>query len=167
MTDKLTPQKRSWNMSHIRSANTKPEIVLRSVLHRMGFRFRVHRRGLPGQPDIILPKYRTVIFVNGCFWHQHPGCIEAVRPKTNEKYWTAKLEDNVKRDRKNYRALRKQGWKVIRFWECDIEKDPIRIAMRIAKDLRGVVQGSAEHALPPRTELLRAAESRAGYNKKR
>lgn len=167
MTDKLTPQRRSWNMSRIRSAGTKPEMVLRSVLHRMGFRFRLHRRGLPGRPDIVLPKYHTVIFVHGCFWHQHPGCIEAVRPKTNEKYWAAKLEGNVKRDKKNRRALRREGWRVFRFWECQIEKDPIRIAMRIAKELRGITQEAAEYALPPRTELLKAAESRAGYNKKR
>jgi DNA mismatch endonuclease, patch repair protein len=167
MTDKLTPQRRSWNMSRIRSADTKPEIVLRSVLHRMGFRFRVHRRGLPGRPDIVLPKYRTVIFVHGCFWHQHPRCNEAERPKSNTKYWTVKLDDNVKRDMKNRRALRKEGWKVFRFWECEIEKAPIRIAMQIAKELRGVAHESAEYALPPRAVLLRAAESRAGYSKKR
>jgi len=166
MTDKLTPRRRSWNMSRIRSANTKPEIVLRSVLHRMGFRFRIHQRGLSGRPDIVLPKYRTVIFVHGCFWHQHPGCIEAVRPKTNEKYWTAKLDGNVKRDRKNHQNLRKEGWRVFRFWECEIEKDPIRVATRITKELRGFARGSAEYALPSRIELLRAAESRAGYNKK-
>lgn len=154
-------------MSRIRSADTKPEMVLRSVLHRMGFRFRLHCRELPGRPDIVLPKYHMVIFVHGCFWHQHPGCIEAVRPKTNEKYWAAKLEGNVKRDKKNRRALCREGWRVFRFWECQIEKDPIRIAMRIAKELRGVTQESAEYALPSRTELLRSAESRAGYNKKR
>jgi len=167
MTDKLTPQRRSWNMSRIRSADTKPEMVLRSVLHRMGFRFRLHRQRLLGRPDIVLPKYHTVIFVHGCFWHQHPGCIEAVRPKTNEKYWAAKLEGNVKRDDKNRRALRREGWRVFRFWECQIEKDPVGIAMRIAKELRGFTQESAEYALPSRIELLRAAESRAGYNKKR
>lgn len=167
MTDKLTSQRRSWNMSRIRSADTKPEILLRSVLHRMGFRFRVHRQGLPGRPDIVLPKYRTVIFVHGCFWHQHPGCIEAVRPKTNMKYWTAKLDGNIKRDRKNFLALRKEGWNVFRFWECEIEKDPIRIAMQIAKELRGVTEERAGYILPTRTVLLRAAESRAGYNKKR
>lgn len=167
MTDKLTPKRRSWNMSRIRSANTKPEIILRSVLHRLGFRFRVHRRDLPGRPDIVLPKYHTIIFVHGCFWHQHPGCVEAVRPKSNENYWTAKLEGNVKRDKKNCQALRHEGWRVFRFWECEIEKDPIRIATRIAKVLRGVVRRSAENALPSRTELLRVAESRAGYNTKR
>lgn len=167
MTDNLSSQRRSWNMSRIRSTDTKPEIVLRSVLHRMGFRFRLHCRGLSGRPDIVLPKYNTVIFVHGCFWHQHPGCIEAVRPKSNKKYWTAKLEGNVKRDMKNRRALRREGWRVFRFWECQIEKDPIRIAMRVAKHLRGIAQESTEYALPPRAELLKAAESRAGCNKRR
>ena len=167
MTDKLTPQRRSWNMSRIRSTDTKPEMVLRSVLHRMGLRFRVHRRGLPGRPDIVLPKYHTVIFVHGCFWHQHPGCIEAVRPKSNKSYWMAKLDNNIKRDRKNIKALRHEGWRVFRFWECEIEKDPICIASRIAKELRGDEHPPARYALPARAELLRTAESRAGYNKKR
>lgn len=167
MTDKLTPQKRSLNMRRIRSVDTKPEIIVRSVLHRMGFRFRVNYSGLPGRPDIVLPRYRAVVFVHGCFWHQHSGCIEAVRPKSNEKYWTAKLEGNVKRDRKNYQLLHCAGWRVFHFWECEIEKDPARIAVRLAQELRGVVQKSAEHVLPPRAELLRAAELRAGYNKKR
>jgi DNA mismatch endonuclease, patch repair protein len=136
MTDKVSKEKRSWNMSRIRSTNTKPEMLLRSMLHRMGLRFRLHQRGLAGRPDIVLPKYRTVIFVHGCFWHQHPGCIEAVRPKTNQKYWETKLDGNVTRDRKNQQVLRKQGWSVFRIWECQIEKDPILIAGRIAKDLR-------------------------------
>lgn len=137
------------------------------MLHRIGFRFRLHQRGLPGRPDIVLPKYRTVIFVHGCFWHQHPGCIEAVRPKTNQKYWVAKLEGNVKRDRKNRHALRKQGWRVFRFWECQIEKDPIIIAMWIAKELRGTTHASMECRLPSKIELLRAAEVRAGYTTKK
>jgi DNA mismatch endonuclease (patch repair protein) len=136
MADLLTPQRRSWNMSRIRSAHTKPEMLLRSSLHRMGFRFRVQCKGLPGRPDIVLPKYHTVIFVHGCFWHQHPGCIEAVRPKTNETYWTAKLESNMKRDKKNCRALRCQGWRVLKYWECEIEKNPSRIVTQISKKLR-------------------------------
>lgn len=135
MADKLSKEKRSWNMSRIRSTDTKPEILLRSALHSMGFRFRLHQRGLPGRPDIILPKYRTVIFVHGCFWHQHPGCIEAVRPKTNQKYWETKLDGNVERDRKNQQALREQGWNVAQVWECQIKKDPFSIAMQITKNL--------------------------------
>jgi DNA mismatch endonuclease (patch repair protein) len=143
-------------MSRIRSSDTKPEMLLRSALHRMGFRFRVHKKGLPGRPDIVLPKYHAVIFVHGCFWHQHPGCIEAVRPKTNQEYWTAKLENNVKRDRKNLETLRKGGWKVFRFWECEIEKDPIRISKQIHKKLQGISRGSEEYSV-----------TRLGYKQKR
>jgi len=167
MTDNLTPQRRSWNMSRIRSTDTKPEIILRSVLHRIGFRFRVNRRDLPGRPDIVLPKYHTVIFVHGCFWHQHPNCVEATRPKTNKNYWNAKLDGNEKRDRKNIQALYDKGWCVYRFWECEIKKNPIRIATQIAKELRGDTHLSTKYALPTRVELLRTAESIAGYNKKR
>ena len=135
MADNLSKEQRSWNMSRIHSADTKPEKLLRSVLHRMGFRFRLHQRGLPGRPDIVLPKYRAVIFVHGCFWHQHPGCIEAVRPKTNREYWEAKLDGNVSRDKKNQQALVEQGWRVFQVWECQIEKDPVFSALKIAKDL--------------------------------
>ncbi len=166
MTDNLSSQRRSWNMSRIRSTDTKPEIVLRSVLHRMGFRFRLHCRGLPGRPDIVLPKYNTVIFVHGCFWHQHPGCNEAVRPKTNVKYWVEKLEGNVKRDKRNHIALRRQGWRVFRLWECQIEKDPIRIAKQLAKKLREPIRESVLRDLPTRSELLMNAHIRAGFNSK-
>ena len=167
MTDKLTPQKRSRNMRRIRSVDTKPEIILRSVLHRMGFRFRVNHRGLPGRPDIVLPKYHSVVFVQGCFWHQHSGCLDAVRPKSNVAYWTAKLDGNVNRDRKNYQILQCQGWRVFRYWECEIEKDPISVAIRLAEKLRGVEKKSEQYPLPTRNKLLRAAELRAGYSKKR
>jgi DNA mismatch endonuclease (patch repair protein) len=137
MADKLSAKRRSWNMSRIRSENTKPEIMLRSQLHRMGFRFRVHHRGLPGRPDIVFPKYRTVVFVHGCFWHQHSGCIESVRPKTNQEYWNHKLDRNMERDRNSIRALRKAGWVVLRFWECEIEKNVNRVAKQIAKSMYG------------------------------
>ena len=166
MADKLTKQRRSWNMSRIRSTDTKPEMVLRSVLHRMGFRFQLHRKDLAGRPDIVLPKYQTVIFVHGCFWHQHSGCNEAVRPKTNKEYWTKKLDGNVKRDKKNRSALRRDGWKVLRFWECQIEKDPIGIAIRIEKELRGITRNAKDYSFPSRSELLRVAGSRAGGKKK-
>lgn len=167
MTDTLTPQKRSWNMSRIRSVDTKPEILLRSLLHRMGFRFRIHRRDLPGRPDIVLPKYRTVILVHGCFWHQHPGCIEAKYPKTNTEYWKAKLDGNVARDRRNQHALRKEGWRVLRYWECQLEKDPAGIALRLAKELRGTSLGTEDGSMPTRRKLLKAAETRAEYKRRR
>ena len=166
MTDTLTPKKRSWNMSRIRSIDTKPEILLRSLLHRLGFRFRIHRRDLPGRPDIVLPKFRTVILVHGCFWHQHPGCIEATYPKTNTKYWKAKLDGNVERDRRNQCALQKEGWRVLRFWECQLEKDPVGIALHLAKELRGTSLETEDYALPTRSELLKAAEIRADYKRR-
>jgi DNA mismatch endonuclease (patch repair protein) len=105
-------------MSRIKGQNTKPEIRVRSMLHQLGFRFRLHRSDLPGKPDITLPKYRTVIFVHGCFWHKHPGCRLAYTPRSNEAFWSEKLASNVKRDKRNQRALRKLGWSVRIIWEC-------------------------------------------------
>ena len=125
--DIWSKSKRSEVMSRIHGRNTKPELLVRSVLHRAGFRFSLRRKDLPGRPDIVLPKYRTVIFVNGCFWHQHRGCKEASRPKTRRKFWADKLDGNVCRDQRNYRALRKLGWRVIVVWECEVEKKPERV----------------------------------------
>ena len=112
-------------MGRIRGANTKPERLVRSMLHRMGLRFRLHRKDLPGKPDIVLPKHRTVIFVHGCFWHRHRGCRFAYTPKSRVEFWTRKFEQNVERDRRACRVLRRQGWRVITIWECqtqDLEK---------------------------------------------
>jgi len=122
MTDNLTKEKRSWNMSRIKGKNTKSELTVRSILHSMGFRFRIHRKDLPGTPDIVLPKYKTVIFVNGCFWHQHYGCKYATRPKSNQDFWDKKLNKNIDRDKENYKKLKELGFKVILIWECEIEK---------------------------------------------
>ena len=163
MTDKLSAHKRSWNMSRIRSRDTKPEMLLRSLLHRMGFRFRVQYKKLPGRPDIVLPRYKTVIFVHGCFWHQHSDCIEGTRPKSNTEYWKTKLENNVTRDRRNRLAIIELGWQVLRFWECELEKTPVQIATKIAETLRGVPPETSGNSLPSRKELLRAAEARARY----
>ena len=123
MADSLTPEHRSWNMSRIRSRDTKPERVVRSLLHGMGYRFTVNgpkNRTLPGRPDIVLPKYRTVIFVHGCFWHRHKGCKGTTTPKTRTDWWEAKFAGNVARDRRNQRSLRKEGWRVIVVWECEL-----------------------------------------------
>ena len=109
-------------MSRIRSKHTKPERIVRSLLHHMGYRFRFHRVDLPGCPDIVMPKYKTVIFVHGCFWHQHKGCREGVVPKTRRRYWRPKLRRNVTRDKEHAVALRKLGWRVVVVWECDAEK---------------------------------------------
>ncbi|MBK7919175.1 MAG: DNA mismatch endonuclease Vsr [Chloroflexi bacterium] len=96
---------------------------VRSLLHRRGFRFRLHRKDLPGQPDIVLPRYRTVIFVNGCFWHQHPGCKKATIPQNNHEFWKEKLERNILRDKEQIHQLEQEGWRVIITWECDIKED--------------------------------------------
>jgi len=106
-------------MSRIRSKDTKPEITVRSALHRLGFRFRLHRRDLPGNPDIVLPRHQAVIFVHGCFWHRHRNCPLAYKPKTRKAFWTSKFDGNVQRDRRNRTALRKAGWKVLVIWECE------------------------------------------------
>ncbi len=120
--DKLTKEDRSWNMSRIRAKNTKPEMLVRRLLHRAGFRFRIHNRKLPGNPDIVLPRFRTVIFVHGCYWHRHPGCREATIPRTNQDYWLPKFERTVQRDREAQQELLAHGWKVILLWECEIER---------------------------------------------
>jgi DNA mismatch endonuclease (patch repair protein) len=119
MVDHLTKEKRSWNMSQIRGKNTKPEIFVRSLLHRMGYRFRIHRKDLPGKPDIVLPKYRTVIFVHGCFWHRHKGCKRCTTPSTNKEYWLKKFERNKINDKIYKRELKEKGWKIITIWECE------------------------------------------------
>ncbi len=117
--DSLTPEHRSWNMSRIRSGNTKPERLVRSLLHRMGYRFRLHRRDLPGRPDIVLPGRRTVVLVHGCYWHRHPGCRFAYTPKSNVAFWQAKFDENVDRDIRQHGQLRDLGWHVITVWECE------------------------------------------------
>ena len=118
--DKLTPEHRSWNMSKIGSANTKPEIIVRSLLHHMGYRFRLHRKDLPGKPDIVLTKYKSVVLVHGCFWHHHEGCKYAYTPKTRVAFWKEKFRKNVERDRKVRTDLAALGWQVIIIWECEL-----------------------------------------------
>ena len=117
--DSLTPEHRSWNMSRIRSGDTKPERLVRSLLHKMGYRFRLHRRDLPGRPDIVLPGRRTVVLVHGCYWHRHPGCRFAYTPKSNVAFWQTKFNENVDRDLRQHGQLRDLGWHVITVWECE------------------------------------------------
>ena len=128
--DVHSPEQRSFNMSQIRSKNTKPEVLVRSLVHRMGYRFRLHRSDLPGKPDIVLPRHRIAINVHGCFWHRHPNCRNATTPVTNARWWKNKLKRNVARDAENSRNLRRQGWYVITIWECQI-KDPDRLERRL------------------------------------
>lgn len=119
--DVFSPEKRSQVMSRIRSKDTKPEKIIRSILHKLGFRFRINRKDLPGKPDIVLPKYRIVIFVHGCFWHQHEGCPRSKKPTSNAQYWNPKLKNNVLRDEKNILELEESGWRVFILWECQIK----------------------------------------------
>lgn len=119
MRDRLTPERRSWNMSRIRGKDTGPERLVRSLLHRMGYRFRLHGKDLPGRPDLVLPKYRTVVFVHGCFWHRHRGCRNCTTPTNNRDFWVKKLNENAARDRRSAGALIKMGWRVVVVWECE------------------------------------------------
>ncbi len=109
-------------LSSVRSSNTKPEILVRKLLHSMGYRFRLHYKDLPGKPDIVLPKYRKVILVHGCYWHRHEGCSMTSEPKKNRPYWDKKFERNKNRDNMNYRALSDLGWKVMVIWECETKR---------------------------------------------
>lgn len=119
MADIMTRAQRSERMSRIRGRNTKPELVVRRFLHQRGFRYRLHVAGLPGRPDLVLPKYRTTIFVEGCFWHGH-SCQKGRVPGTNSSFWQAKVATNQARDKRNQRLLRRDGWRVIRIWECQL-----------------------------------------------
>ena len=118
---------RSYNMSRIRGKNTRPEELVRKFLFRHGFRFRKNVKQLPGCPDIVLPKYRTVIFVNGCFWHVHEGCSKFVWPSSNEDFWRNKLLENKKRDQENFLKLSEMGWKVLIVWECELKNFDCRL----------------------------------------
>lgn len=135
MADKLSSERRSWNMSRIRSRDTAPEIAVRRLVHRLGFRFRLDNRQLPGKPDLVLPRHRTVIFVHGCFWHQHGGCIDCSKPRTNGAYWLPKLARNVERDAEHHAALRSRGWKVITVWECEARRAE-RLEKKLVKAFR-------------------------------
>lgn len=120
MSDIMTPEQRSRCMSHIHSKNTKPEILVRKELFRRGYRYRINVSNLPGKPDIVLPKYKTVIFVNGCFWHGHEGCKYFVLPKTNAVFWENKIRQTQQRDASAILALHNIGWKIIVIWECEL-----------------------------------------------
>lgn len=139
MADQLTPERRSQNMAMIRARDTKPEMTVRRLLHRLGYRFRLHKRGLPGRPDLVFASRKKVIFVHGCFWHQHASstCKIARRPKSRGEYWNAKLDRNVARDGEVKKALEKAGWKSLTLWECQIKKRPEWVAGAARKFLEG------------------------------
>ncbi len=145
MIDRLTAEERSALMRRIRAKHTKPELFVRSLVHRLGYRFRLHRRDLPGKPDLVFPGRRKVILVNGCFWHYHddPNCKRARLPKSNQAFWTPKLEGNRERDKLNQAQLKALGWEVLVIWECQIPRndpEPLR------KQIRLFLEGHPESA---------------------
>lgn len=134
MVDVHTKEIRSYNMSQIRYRDTKPEMRVRRVCHSLGLRYRLHRKDLPGKPDLVFARYKTVLFVHGCFWHMHSRCKDGKKaPKSNVEYWSSKREGNRKRDRKHKRELRKNGWRVLEYWECEL-KDLDKLKKRVSKD---------------------------------
>ena len=136
MVDRLSKDRRSWLMSRVPQKNTTPELVVRRVAHSMGLRFRLHRRDLPGSPDLVFVSRRCVVFVHGCFWHRHSRCRKASTPKSNIEFWTDKFEGNVSRDRVSRRLLKAAGWKVLTIWECQT-KDVASIKQRLLGLLEG------------------------------
>ncbi len=135
MADTISPKHRSWNMSRVKSKDTKPEIKIRSMFHAQGFRFRKNVKNLPGVPDIVLPKYKSIVFVHGCFWHQHKGCVKSHIPKSNVEFWTIKLGKNVVRDKKHNKELKQAGWRILTIWECEI-KDLVKLERKLKKFLK-------------------------------
>ena len=140
MADKYTPEKRSAIMAKVRNKDTKPEILVRKWLHAHGLRFRLHRKDLPGKPDIVLPRFKTAILVHGCFWHQHPGCSKASLPTSNREFWVDKLSRNVERDGEKKKQLVELGWKVIEIWECELKPK----ANFVSSDLLALLRESRE-----------------------
>ena len=134
--DTFTKQQRKKCMSRIRSKNTTPEKIVRKILTQMGYRYRLQVKKLPGKPDIVIGKKRLVIFINGCFWHQHKGCKRQSLPKTNIEYWHNKLNGNVIRQKDNIKKLKKDGWNALIIWECEVKKE-----VSLRKQLQGVLSG--------------------------
>src|SRR3569833_2146073 len=133
MTEVHSVKTRSYNMSRIRSKDTKPELLVRKFLHRNGFRYRLHVKSLPGKPDIVLKKYKTVILVQGCFWHGHENCKLFVMPKSNTGYWIYKIGLNIKKDAQNLFALKALGWNLIKIWECELKGEVAETTLRSIK----------------------------------
>lgn len=128
MTDKLSPERRSANMSAVKGRDTGPEMIVRRLAHRLGYRFRLHRKDLPGRPDLTFPRHRAVIFVHGCFWHGHDCKRGSVRPQANGAFWAAKLDRNKTRDAENIENLERGGWRTLVLWECELKFEPNLIA---------------------------------------
>jgi len=145
MTDVLTPEQRHRNMSAIRGADTKPELIVRSLAHRLGYRFRLHRRDLPGKPDLVFPARRKVILVHGCFWHVHDCPYGRVKPATNPGFWAKKRGENAARDQRNIAALEAAGWRVLVIWECEA-RSPEPLSRRLSEFLGGALGARANAA---------------------
>ncbi len=157
MADTVSPDKRSWIMSRIKSKDTKPELAARSLLFSMGLRFRLHKSELPGHPDIVLAKLKTVIFVHGCFWHRHKNCRDNSKPATNSAYWQDKFKRNVERDARNKRDLRKLGWRVLTVWECELKS-----LTKLERRLRRLLLKDSPQKTPSQKPKRLAKPSRGG-----
>lgn len=158
MADRVSAEMRSKIMRSVRTKDTGPELTVRSAMHRVGFRFRLHDPRLPGRPDLVLPRWKTVIFVNGCFWHQHENCRKATVPKSNARYWAAKFAANVARDERCYRELGALGWRVIVVWQCQATTREAAIS-RIDKLLRFVRAVDRRATKTPRKQGSRSVRS--------
>ena len=134
--DIYSSRKRSIIMSKISGKNTKPEMIVRKYLHSLGYRYSLHRKDLPGKPDLVLSKYNTVIFINGCFWHSHKNCKASALPTSNKKFWEKKISDNILRDKKYIRELRSKGWKVIIVWQCQLKNQIVQ-----QKTIKRIIKG--------------------------
>jgi len=167
MTDTLSKKQRSVTMSKVRSADTKPEWILRCGLHRLGFRYRLGSKHLPGRPDLAFSRYRAVVFVHGCYWHRHSACKDASTPKSNVAFWTEKFARNKERDRRTERQLAELGWRVIVVWECELVNHTLETIEKVARWLH---QGTAaadqfryDQLAVDRGELLAVAEAKVRY----
>lgn len=164
MADAMTPEQRSRCMAAIKGKDTKPEMIVRKYLFSRGLRFRVQVRKLPGNPDIVLPKYKTVIFVNGCFWHGHEGCKYFRLPKSNVEFWKEKIERNIERDRESMRALLDLGWKVIRVWECELRNKANR-EETLNEIYNSITSPDGCDYSLEETDIPMAAEPETGYSR--
>jgi DNA mismatch endonuclease (patch repair protein) len=166
MVDRLSTSDRSWVMAKVRNADTKPEWILRCGLHRLGFRYKLSDGALPGRPDLVFPRYKSVIFVHGCFWHRHEGCRDASTPKSNTAFWLKKFTENIRRDQSKERALEALGWRVLILWECELTKCTTRTIQKAVIWLeQGGTSRNACHSLGKldRRRLLAEAEAKVRY----
>lgn len=161
MTDILDPEARSARMGAVRQQHTTPELAVRKAAHAAGLRFRLHRRNLPGTPDLVFPKHQTVVFVHGCFWHRHEGCRKSTMPKSRTDFWSQKFDQNRERDAQNIAKLTALGWRVVVIWECQT-RDPAKLAVALARAFsddvikRGCGQGNVSPEVPTPTQMLDA-----------